>query len=109
MYKKIQGMRRYFCHKVLPLVYDDSLSYYEVLCKLTNKINEIIELINGQISSELMKWINEKLNDFYLNVTYDEENERLKLYVDTKLYGGDGHVYLENEETIEITDEGGDC
>lgn len=31
-----------WCYKVLPLAYDDSLSYYEVLCKLTEKINEII-------------------------------------------------------------------
>lgn len=31
-----------WCHKILPLVYDDSLSYYELVCKLTAKINEII-------------------------------------------------------------------
>ena len=35
------------CFKVLPLVYDDSLSYYEVLCKLTTKMNEIIETFNS--------------------------------------------------------------
>lgn len=34
---------RYWCYKVLPLVYDDSLSYYEVLCKITDYINKIIE------------------------------------------------------------------
>ena len=28
-----------WCQKVLPLVYDDSLSYYEVICKLTNYIS----------------------------------------------------------------------
>lgn len=33
---------RYFCQRVLPTVYDDSLSYYELLCKLVAKINEII-------------------------------------------------------------------
>ena len=32
-----------WCYKVLPLAYDDSLSYYEVLCKLVAKINEIID------------------------------------------------------------------
>ena len=32
-----------WCHKILPLTYDDSLSYYEVLCRLTYKINEILE------------------------------------------------------------------
>lgn len=36
-----------WCHKILPLVYDDSLSYYEVLCKTNAKLNEVIESTNG--------------------------------------------------------------
>ena len=34
---------KFWCYKVLPLVYDDSLSYYEVLCKVVNYINKLIE------------------------------------------------------------------
>lgn len=34
---------KFWCYKVLPLVYDDSLSYYEVLCKVVEYINELIE------------------------------------------------------------------
>lgn len=34
---------RFWCQKVLPLVYDDSLSYYEVLCKIVKYINDIID------------------------------------------------------------------
>lgn len=34
---------KYWCYKVLPLVYDDSLSYYELLCKVVSKLNELIE------------------------------------------------------------------
>lgn len=37
---------RYWCVKILPLVYDDSLSYYEVLLKTTQKLNEVIENYN---------------------------------------------------------------
>lgn len=33
----------YWCQKVLPLVYDDSLSYYEMLCKITDYVNQIVE------------------------------------------------------------------
>lgn len=33
---------RFWCQKVLPLVYDDSLSYYEVLCKITEYINKML-------------------------------------------------------------------
>ena len=34
---------RFWCQSVLPLVYDDSLSYYEVLCKVVNYINKLID------------------------------------------------------------------
>lgn len=33
----------YWCQKVLPLVYDESLSYYEVLGKMVTYINNLIE------------------------------------------------------------------
>lgn len=36
-------MKGYWCYKVLPLVYDGSLSYYEVLCKIVRYINGLIE------------------------------------------------------------------
>lgn len=38
---------RYWVQKVLPLVYDDSLSYYELLNKAVWKLNELIEANNG--------------------------------------------------------------
>lgn len=38
---------RFWCHKVIPLVYDDSLSYYEFLCKVMKKLNEVIDLLNA--------------------------------------------------------------
>lgn len=34
---------RFWCQKVLPLIYDDSLSYYELLCKVVSYINNIID------------------------------------------------------------------
>jgi hypothetical protein len=34
---------RFWCQKVLPLVYDDSLSYYEVLGKVVKYLNDIID------------------------------------------------------------------
>lgn len=36
----------FWVQKVLPLVYDDALSYYEVLSKVVLKLNEIIEIVN---------------------------------------------------------------
>lgn len=73
---------KFWCFKVLPLVYDESLSYYEVLCKIKYKLNELIEGVNelpetlkdieealAQIeewirtfdTTQIEKWINESL------------------------------------------------
>lgn len=37
---------RVWCQKVLPLVYDDSLSYYELLCKVVDFLNKTMEEVN---------------------------------------------------------------
>ena len=37
------GAFRFWCQKVLPAVYDDSLSYYELLAKVIEKLNEVID------------------------------------------------------------------
>lgn len=45
MYNPLQiNNFRFWCQKVLPLVYDDSLSYYEVLCKLADGFKKLLEL-----------------------------------------------------------------
>lgn len=58
---------RFWCYKVLPLVYDDSLSYYEILCKMVDYINNLIEtdkLQNDEIDKlkhdvqTVQNWIN---------------------------------------------------
>lgn len=56
----------FYCQHVIPLVYDDSLSYYEVLCKIRNKLNEIItsqNSLNEQFKN-LLQWITERLKEY---------------------------------------------
>ena len=57
----------HWCFKVLPLVYDDELSYYEVICKCVDYINNLIEndkaIINNveklkQELKQVQEWIN---------------------------------------------------
>lgn len=71
---------RYWVHKILPLVYDDSLSYYEVLSKVTKTLNELIEnnnnipdyvaqMIREYITSGAIgEVVRDILADFMLNV-----------------------------------------
>lgn len=52
-YKSLQPFR-FWCQKVLPLVYDDSLSYYELLCKVVdylNKTMEDIDTLHGDVTN----------------------------------------------------------
>lgn len=41
-YKELRPFR-FWCQKILPLVYDDSLSYYELLCKVVDYLNKTME------------------------------------------------------------------
>ena len=45
---------RVWCQKVLPLAYDDSLSYYEVLSKLLLAFNDILNIVDniGELTEE---------------------------------------------------------
>ena len=56
---------KFWCQKVLPLVYDDSLSYYEVLCKIVQYLNKVIEDVNS-IPEYIDAVIDEKLSDEHL-------------------------------------------
>ena len=38
---------RFWCQKILPLVYDDSLSYYELLCKVVDYLNQTMENVDN--------------------------------------------------------------
>ena len=42
---------RFWCQKVLPLVYDDSISYYEVLGKMVVYLNQVIDNVNADIDN----------------------------------------------------------
>lgn len=40
---------KFWCQKVLPLVYDESLSYYEVLCSVVDYLNNMVNDVNKVI------------------------------------------------------------
>lgn len=71
-----------YCQKVLPLVYDESLSYYELLCKVVQAINELIaedekikswlNEIDEYIAKELKKDADEILTEWLNNGTIDK-------------------------------------
>lgn len=70
--------------KILPLTYDDSLSYYEQVCKLTNKMNELVNFVNGEISTTIQNYLDQHFNDIMINAIYDESTETIILEKETK-------------------------
>lgn len=62
---------RFWCQTVLPTVYDDALSYYELLNKVVNQLNETMAAVNGlggDVSAMLIAYT--QLQD-YVNHYFD--------------------------------------
>ena len=91
---------RFWCQKVLPLVYDDSLSYYELLCKVVNYLNNVINDVNAlgtdienitDAFNELQNYINNYFSTLdvqkEINNKLDEmaENGTLQLIIESFL------------------------
>lgn len=85
--KKINYVPNYHCQKILPLVYDDELSYYEYLCKLTDTMNKIIDIINDEFKTLVSQKIDEFFNDIMVDAIYKEDEETI--YLKKTIVGGD--------------------
>lgn len=68
-------------YKVIPLAFDESMSYYECICALTKKMNEMISIFNNELTDELKAYIDERFNDIMLDTMYDAQTETLILYL----------------------------
>ena len=69
---------RFWCQKVLPLVYDDSLSYYELLCKVVDYLNKTMEdvgVLEGDVTGlhEAYKKLQGYVNDYFSTLDVQEE------------------------------------
>lgn len=77
---------RTFCQKTLPAVYDDSLSYYEVICRVRDILNQ-----NNNATNELgngMKELYEYVDQLYHYMSDDPASQfinQLEEYIDDHL------------------------
>ena len=93
---------RFWCQKVLPLVYDDSLSYYEVLCKLRDFVNELAERI-ADVFSDLGALVKENVDNWL-----DEHPEATTTVQDGSLTIEKFSTALKKRMVICVTDYGVD-
>lgn len=69
---------RYWCQKVIPLIYDDSLSYYELLSKFVDYINtniENVEILQQDVTGlyDAFMELQNYVNDYFDNLDIDAE------------------------------------
>ena len=78
---------KFWCQKILPLVYDDSLSYYEVLCKVVDYINKLIDDENSAIKqiAELKKEL-EVVQKWIADFNTSFAEEIIKKYLATMIF-----------------------
>lgn len=72
------GSFKFWCQHVLPLVYDDSLSYYELLCKVVAYINDLVanvDSLSGDIDSLIagLNGLQKFVNNYFDNLDVQEE------------------------------------
>lgn len=61
-------------NKVIPLVYDDSLSYYELYCKMVTTYNELVDEVN-----DLIEYIESVYDSITVSASYDEDDDTVIL------------------------------
>lgn len=83
---KETGAFRYWCQHVIPLVYDDSLSYYELLCKVVNYLNDVISNVDGLHTdvedlltayNELQEYVNNYFSDLNVQTQIDNKLDKM--------------------------------
>lgn len=74
---------RMWCQKVLPLIYDDSLSYYEVLCKLVKWLKDMIDDLESQHSD--IEDLKNKFNELKTYVDNYFNNLNIQTEINNKL------------------------
>ena len=60
----------------------DALTDYELFSKMTKRVNEIYKLFKDGIDQDVKDYINAHFNDIVLNALYDENEEKLVLYLE---------------------------
>lgn len=67
----------YKMQKTLPLVFDDSLSYYEVVCKLATQVDNLTDAVSGDFTETITDYIEATYNDRMVAAIYDAATETI--------------------------------
>lgn len=74
---------RFFCQRVLPAVYSDEISYYELLCKVADYLNKTMSNVNDL--NDDMKALKEYIDQLYEWVDHYFDNLDVQYEINKKL------------------------
>ena len=95
---------RFWCQKVLPLVYDDALSYYELLNKVVNYLNNVIKDISsmGNNIDDLLEAfikLQDYVNNYFDNLDIQSEVNNI---IDRMIKDGTFHSLFGTADTVSV-------
>lgn len=97
---------RFWCQKVLPAVYDQSLSYYEALCKMgafLNKMLEELEKMQDNIDAlheafvKLQAWVNAEIERFETDMENRFNEFKQEIYDLFEQYKEEADTYINKQ------------
>lgn len=101
------------CQKIIPLVFEQSYSYYEQLCAFLHKLNELVEAVNLQNTTiaEFENEVNEAFNlfknemrlafaDFQIEMRQEFEDFTTQIETEWNAYKTEINAEWQNEKAI---------
>ena len=87
----------FWCQKVIPLVYDNSLSYYEVLCKVVEYLNNVIKQVDSntnqiKINQKDIKQLQAEMAIVQAELEKVKNGDYVSLYIDALAYWIDNNL-----------------
>lgn len=94
--KGCEYMERY-TNKILPSVYDESLSYYEELLRIIKRMDILDEDMREEFSKSLIEFFNKIMP----SAIYERENETINLAFEITTTN-DRHTFVASENAMKI-------
>lgn len=101
----IESLKNCYCQKVIPLYFDESMSFYEQLCNIGYKLNEVIKQTN--INTEFINNWNSNLDEInqkllFLEQEFNNLESNIYNYIDEEFLKAYNELLLMFNEQVEM-------